>query len=156
MTIVISMTITAVATVYDCQIGKIPNFLTLPSMLFGVLYAFLVHGVENGLGRCILLLLLFLAGMLSLIGMGDLKLMMAIGALNGAVCLAFTTLIAALGVLLVDAVKHRPDFWTDIKAGIHSLFTLQFNYRLGTGRKVKFAPYLLCGLIGGVVLCSIF
>ena len=41
-------------------------------------------------------------------------------------CLAFTTLIAALGVLLVDVIKHRTDFWTDMKAEfgrcLHSSF----------------------------------
>ena len=156
ITIVISLVISVAATVYDCRTGRIPNLLTLPVALFGVLYAFLMYGVGIGIGRCILLLLLFLAGMLSLVGIGDLKLIMAIGALNGAVCLAFTTLIAALGVLLVDVIKHRTDFWTDMKAGIWSLFTQQFHQRLGTGRKVKYAPYLLCGLIGGIVLCSIF
>lgn len=122
----------------------------------GVTYAFVIYGVSAGLERCILISIIFLGGMLFLVGMGDLKLMMAIGALNGTLCLAVTTLLAAIGVLLIDRIKHRRYFWMDMKAGLRSILSMQFKSEFGTGRKVKFAPYLLCGLIGGIIACGIF
>lgn len=154
-TIAASVFVAVIATVCDCRTGRIPNLLTFPAMLSGLVYAFVQYGIGTGIERCVLLIILFLIGALSLVGMGDLKLMMALGALNGLQCLAVTVLIAALLLLSVEIVRHRKETWLDIKAGLHSLLTLRFESKLGTGRKTKFAPYLLCGLVGGVVLCSV-
>lgn len=154
-TIVVSVVVAVIATICDFQAGKIPNLLTFPAMAAGLVHAFACHGMGTGLERCFLLIILFLFGGLSLMGMGDLKLLMAFGTLNGALCLAITVFVAALLLLAVEVLRHRKETWLDIKAGLHSLLTLKFSSELGTGRKVKFAPYLLCGLIGGVIICSV-
>lgn len=151
-TVLVTLVITMTAAVTDSRFGKIPNLLTFPAILLGLLYAFFRFGPWIGFERILLLALLFLLGTLSLVGMGDLKLMMAIGALNGGLILAITAGIAALAVLIMDYINHRTKFWIDMRAGLRSLFTMHFEERDGTGRKVKFAPYLLFGFIGGVVV----
>lgn len=147
--------VAAAAALLDLKWGRIPNWLTFPAMLLGVLYIFWQYGTGTGVERCILLLALFLAGTLSIIGMGDLKLLMALGALNGGFCLAVTVLTAALLLLTVELIRHREETQKDIRAGFCSLFKFRFDSILGTGRKVKFAPYILCGLAGGVIICIV-
>lgn len=153
ITVTASLVVAATAAILDLKRGRIPNWLTFPAMLLGVLYIFWQYGAGMGAERCILLLALFLAGALSIIGMGDLKLLMALGALNGGVCLAVTVLTAALLLLTVELIRHREETQKDIRAGLYSIFKFQFDSSLGTGRKVKFAPYILYGLAGGVIIC---
>ncbi|MCI9553512.1 MAG: prepilin peptidase [Acutalibacter sp.] len=155
ITVIASLLVAAAAALLDLKWGRIPNWLTFPAMLLGVLYIFWQYGAGAGVERCILLLALFLTGTLSIIGMGDLKLLMALGALNGGFCLAVTALTAALLLLSVELIRHREETQKDIRAGICSLFKFRFDSSLGTGRKAKFAPYIFCGLAGGVIICIV-
>ena len=142
ITVAISLVIAALAAIWDIRTGKIPNFLTFPSMLFGTIYA-CAMGTETGLERILLLVVLFVIGSSNIFGMGDLKLIMAIGALNGIFCIGITVAFAAFMVII-------------IKAGYRSLSELKFDKRYGTERSVKFAPYLFVGLVIGVILCRFF
>ena len=47
-------------------------------------------------------------------------------------------------LLTVELIRHRKETQKDIRAGLYSIFKFQFDSSLGTGRKVKFAPYILC------------
>lgn len=150
-----SLVITAIAAICDFRTGKVPNFLTFPAMLFGVVYAYF-GGTGNGLERILLLIVLFVIGGIHIFGMGDLKLIMAIGALNGILCIGITVASAAILVIIVDSIRHRQEAWIDIKAGFRSLSELRFDKSYGTKRSVKFAPYLFVGLVIGVILCGFF
>lgn len=72
ITVTVSLVVAAAAAILDLKRGKIPNWLTFPAMLLGVLYIFWQYGAGMGVERCFLLLALLLAGTLSIIGMGDL------------------------------------------------------------------------------------
>lgn len=149
----ISLIVTAIAAVIDFKTGRIPNYLTFPSILFGVIYAYLLEP-GNGFERLLLLIILFVIGGFNIFGMGDLKLVMAIGALNGTLCLGITVALAAILVIVADLIRHRQNAWIDIHAGLKALSEFKFNRHYGTGRSVKFAPYLFIGLVIGVVLCG--
>lgn len=155
ITVAISLVIAALAAIWDIRTGKIPNFLTFPSMLFGTIYA-CAMGTETGLERILLLVVLFVIGSSNIFGMGDLKLIMAIGALNGIFCIGITVAFAAFMVIIMDVIRNRQKAWIDIKAGYRSLSELKFDKRYGTERSVKFAPYLFVGLVIGVILCRFF
>lgn len=155
ITIVISLVVAALAAIWDIRTRKIPNFLTFPAMLFGIIYA-CTMGTEIGLERILLLIVLFMIGASNLFGIGDLKLIMAIGALNGTLCMGITVAFAALLIIIWDAITHWREAWIDIKAGCRFIFTLNFDKSYGTQRSVKFAPYIFAGLIIGVLLCEFF
>lgn len=67
--------------VYDLKLRKIPNYMTLPFLLAGVIYTFLTYGIR-GFGysflNVLLVLVIFLYGFIkSYMGAGDIKLLLA-------------------------------------------------------------------------------
>ena len=87
------MLICAVAVVTDLRARRIPNWLTFPAILAGLVIntalppIFLdgvgwTAGLFSSLAGCLLLLLIFgFLGFINFVGMGDVKLMAAVGAL---------------------------------------------------------------------------
>lgn len=70
---------------FDAALMKVPNFLTFPSMLIGLgLCIYRGWWAELILRLVIMLILLFIVGPLGITGFGDLKLWMALVALQGA------------------------------------------------------------------------
>ena len=84
----------------DLVKGKIYNVVTFPIMVVGILYHFLINGPEGivfslfGIG--VALLLFFPLFAFKIMGAGDVKLLMAIGALEG---WKFTVSVAVLSFL---------------------------------------------------------
>lgn len=76
-----------VAALTDVQQGKIPNWLTYPSWVFGLTFAGLAAGwaglASAGAGWAIGFLPFFLLYLMGGMGGGDVKLMAAVGALKG-------------------------------------------------------------------------
>lgn len=121
----------AVATVTDLRARRIPNWLTVPAILGGLLInsvlpvlagASLVAGLLSSVVGCLLLLLTFgFLGAIRFVGMGDVKLMAAVGALlrwptalwalayvaiaGGAVAVLYTLVGGKLGAVLGNLVR---------------------------------------------------
>lgn len=106
---VLTILVTLVAIYMDVRYSKVLNFLTVPTMILGLI----INGVNRGwvglavslggifLGMCVFLLTSALFG--RILGGGDIKLLMAIGALQGPVFLGWTLLYTTLmgGVLAI-------------------------------------------------------
>ncbi len=101
------------AAASDIRFHKIPNWLTYPAMLAGILYHSMVNGLDGlflsitgaGVGIAVLLVLYLMGGM----GAGDVKLMGAIGGLLG-----------PKGVFAAF-------IFTALTGGIYTLFFLAFH-----------------------------
>jgi prepilin peptidase CpaA len=103
------------AAFFDLRERRIPNLLTGPTLLFGLLLHGLVEGWSRGLASAggaalvagLLFLVFFLAGGM---GAGDVKLMAAVGAVVGMGSLEpvtmLTVLLGAAAALLLSA-RHR-------------------------------------------------
>jgi prepilin peptidase CpaA len=110
---ILLISILIVAAVIDIRVKKIPNLITFPTMVFGLVY----YGVTNGwdgllfslgglaLGITIFFILYLMGGM----GAGDVKLMGAVGAIIG-----------SKGILLTA-------FFSAIVGGVYALIVLIFN-----------------------------
>lgn len=130
-----------ISIVTDVRTKKIPNLLTFPAMLMGLI----IHGARGGwpglaqglwglfLGTALLYIPFALGGM----GAGDVKLLGAVGALQGAdfVLRAFLASALAGGALAVAALLWRRQLWASIcwcGPALKALF-----WRLATGGKLK-------------------
>lgn len=108
---------TAVAAIFDLRTKRIPNYLTVPAAVLGLLYhSFAPDGWGIGLslaGFGIGFSLLLLPWLLGGGGMGDVKLLGALGAWLGPVLMlvAFGTSVvfAAIGAAIVITVKLTTD-----------------------------------------------
>ena len=90
----------ALAVFFDISRKKIPNLLTLPSILLGLIIYFLSGGLQGLLsgfaGLTVGIALFFIPFALGGMGGGDVKLMGAIGALKGVEFILYTALYTAL------------------------------------------------------------
>jgi len=126
-----------VAAVIDIRVQKIPNLITFPTMILGLVY----YGVTNGwdgllfslgglaLGIAIFFILYMMGGM----GAGDVKLMGAVGAIIGSKGILLTALFSALVggvyalIILMFNIKYLKDLIKRSYKMIKSfVFTKQF------------------------------
>jgi len=110
------MFLLAVALYFDLKESRIPNWLTMPAMGFGLLLAG-AHGLfalrASFLGLIIGAAILFVFFAFGGIGGGDVKLMGAVGAFLGShhiqAAVVYTSIVGAALTLLI--LVWRPDFW---------------------------------------------
>lgn len=126
--------LSALAVYFDLVRHKIPNFLTFPAMLLGLLY----HALSGGwsglwfslagllLGAALLLVPFTLGGM----GAGDVKFLAAVGALQGAGFVAAATLLAALigGAAALLSLLRRRRLWITLRRMVLALLHRFFNF----------------------------
>jgi prepilin peptidase CpaA len=140
------------AAVYtDLRSRRIPNAFTLPAAAAGLGLNLLWHGMEGlgyaALGWIVGVGLLLVPFMLRGIGAGDVKLLAAVGALQGPVFVFFTALYGALiGGVLATVMLQRSG---SLGAAVQSLVLLRFLPRpvgqvITTGR-MPYAPAIALG-----------
>jgi len=106
--------IAAAACWCDVRTRRIPNRLTFPAALIGIIVATIAHGgggaVSSAAGALVGLAIFFPLFLLRGLGAGDVKLMAALGGWVGASMIfgvAFYTCLAGGVLALVLVVKHR-------------------------------------------------
>jgi prepilin peptidase CpaA len=109
--IILTVIILIVAAGWDIKTGTIPNFITIPAVIAGLLLSVVYYGGFLGLkesffGAGLGLLLLVIPFILGGIGGGDVKLMAAIGALNGWEFVLYAFLYSAVvGGIMAAAIS---------------------------------------------------
>jgi prepilin peptidase CpaA len=154
VTIFLSVLLIASAII-DLKTQKIPNLLTLPSMLIALGYHSTLNGLDGllfsaggiGVGIGLLIIPYLMGGM----GAGDAKLMGAIGGLLGAKAVLFTFfLTAAVGGVyaLVLVVIYRSNFGGFFRKQFDTLvnFILMQKYIPDIEESQKSRPKLCYGL----------
>lgn len=137
-----------ITTLTDLLNRQIPNILTMPSIALGLLLTAVCK--EDVLFVLVVLAILFFVGMLGVFGSGDLKLIMAVTTLCGVMPMLVSVGIASLGILLTELLFRPREAADAIKDGLCILTgKKQPNSQ---GRKVPFAPCLLCGYIMWITL----
>ncbi|HWI54228.1 MAG TPA: A24 family peptidase [Desulfobacteria bacterium] len=111
--IYLTLFIVSLAAVIDLRIRRIPNVLTMPAIAFGIILNTYNSGLGGGVnalagftsGILVLLIPFILGGM----GAGDVKLLAAIGALNGTQFVLQASLYSALsgGVIALIVAAAR-------------------------------------------------
>jgi prepilin peptidase CpaA len=107
-----TLVLTVVAGLLDWRSRRIPNWLTVPSFLFGVILHAVLSGWRGALfaveGATLALALLLVPVLMRLLGAGDWKLMGAVGAFTGPVMFLFVLLASVLisGVAAVAYMSY--------------------------------------------------
>jgi prepilin peptidase CpaA len=158
------LSILTIASLTDLQHQKIPNILTIPAMLFGIINNFLISSIDGltfsieglllGIG---LLLIFYISGMM---GAGDVKLMGAVGSIVGPyeVFQAFLFTAFAGGAYAMIVLAVHGQLFTFLKRVGHSLHLSIMNRRLtmipNNGEKAPLLCYGIAIAVGTAI--SIF
>lgn len=142
LTLLCSFVALAVAAYFDIKSFRIPNKLTFPVMTVGLILSVFLSPAET-LRRAAAIILLFFFGMLHLMGMGDLKLCMAITALRGWQEMLYMILGACVSMLLYCVLKNPKKSFYEIKAAFICMFWRMPP--IGGGQQYPFSVFLLVG-----------
>lgn len=118
--LILATAVASVAVFTDLRDGRVYNWLTFPAMLLGWLLNLYLHGL-SGLGYSLaatfLGILLYLpGGVFGLIGMGDVKLLGALGAIGGSnyvfTIFLYSSVLGIPHALLVQLLNYGTNaFW---------------------------------------------
>jgi prepilin peptidase CpaA len=120
-----------VGAVYDVRSRKIPNFITLPALLFGMILHFSVGGwrqLASATAAAIICGLVFLIFYLSGgMGAGDVKLITAVGCVAGlsliGPLLLWTSIIGGVMAIALALYQNR------LKETMHNMVTLASHHK---------------------------
>ena len=117
----ILLVILTISLYTDIKSRKILNVITMPSILFGIVYYTVILGKEgflfSGKGFFVGLVVLLIPYLLGGMGAGDVKLMAAIGALTGPVFVFYSFIYTALvgGVIALILIMKRDGIVFSVK-----------------------------------------
>lgn len=158
---IITLSVLMLATIWDLKTRRIPNFITLPTIILGLIintYYQGLGGAKNSLlGLLLGVVLLILPFALRGMGAGDVKLLAAVGALNGPSFVLYTFLYGAIagGILALFYALLRGRLLQVIKNLKTTFLGIALNVRAEGSSVVvtsglKF-PYGIAFLIGSVI-----
>ncbi len=163
-----SLLCATIGAVYDVRSGRIPNFITLPAIVFGLLlhavfggWWQLVTAAAGGLICGLIFFFFYLAGGM---GGGDVKLITAAGCIAGLPLIGHLLILTALagGVMAIGLALYR----RQLVETCHNMHTLVVHHRtmgltphpqfnIGNDRTLRL-PYALAIATGsGLSLCLV-
>jgi prepilin peptidase CpaA len=112
---ILTLVLTATAALLDWRSRRIPNWLTVPSFLLGIILHAVLGGWQGALfaveGAALALALLLVPVLMRLLGAGDWKLMGAVGAFTGPGMFLFvllaSVLISGVVAIVYTVQMHR-------------------------------------------------
>jgi len=137
------------ATIFDCRTMKIPNAISFPFMGFGLIWNVLFNR-EDWWVNLIAFVIIFLFGSLRLMGLGDIKMLMAMSLISGWFCIILTVLFSCVLFVSVQLIFHFKETWFTINSTLYYAKTNSFKAikesTIGSKKK-SFFIYILFGYI---------
>lgn len=155
--LIVGLLFLAVAAVWDARTRTIPNRLTFPFIIIGLVFTCLT-APEDLLIKAVFLAALFLFGMSGLIGLGDIKLVMGLGVLDRPEIALCSVAIASLLLLAGHFIRRPSGPPLRLRNGFIYLLLKTPAPQRTRDNSVPFAPYLLAAYIllqGGILLWNI-
>lgn len=139
-----------ICAVTDIRKHKIYNFVTFPLIIFG-----LIFGPDVLYVRILWVLFLFILGMFSIIGLGDIKLWMGMGTVMGVLNACYSMMAACIffiAILSIFDKKDRMIIYTHLK----NIMLNQKPHMITDEKPKPFAPYMLAGFCAYNVIYFFF
>lgn len=145
----------AVAAWVDVKTRRIPNALTMPILSFCFISATMEAVNSLQFVKLLFLIVCFFIGMLPGLGLGDIKLIMCVGAITSPFWVMIETAIASILVLVVLAIRNPASAFVKLQRGIQNPFPVHQNIPKKADNSVPFALYLFAAYIlveGGKII----
>ena len=142
-----TMVVLVLSACWDYQTHRIPNFITFPALIIGLVTTPYFNSYAEIAPRLIFILILFVLGGLCIMGLGDIKLLMGVAAFQGVLATLIALTIAEVMIIMRQLIKNPKSGIEDIKTGLLVL-NLRDASLIDKAKTVSFAPYLLTGFIG--------
>ena len=136
------------ASYYDVKKRVIPNWITLGASLLGVILLIIGWNKVNFFILIPTIFLLLLGGYINFIGMGDVKLLIALSVLTSPYIMMLTLCLGALSSIIFYYFNKEKR--QEIKVGLIKIINLK-DFTL-EGTKIPFAPFLTIGYILTIIL----
>ena len=151
-------TIVAISVVTDARRGKIHNVVTVPGAIIGIVLKAVEYGLEgqvlSGIAESILGIAVGLGMFVfsslfgRILGGGDIKLLMAIGAIQGPVFLLWTIVYMALigGVMAILITLWHKDFLASLRrlsSGLSMRMLAKVPIDVGESKRPARLPYAI-------------
>lgn len=144
----------SVSSVYDMKYRRVPNTVTFPMMLAGLLLTCVMelHLLPYKLlyASC-----LFFFGMTGLLGLGDIKLLIGLGTVWKPEYALFCAALASLFIFLHHILRRRTELGSLFQKSCLCLLHLRPTQERNSDNSAPFAPYLFLAYIliqGGFLL----
>ena len=144
----------AISSLYDLKYRKVPNVVTIPLILCGLLLTCLTElpmlPYKLFYAAC-----LFFFGMTGLLGLGDIKLLIGLGAVWVPEYALLSAALASLFIFLHHIIRRRIELPSLLKRSGLCLLHMRPTQERSSYNSVPFAPYLLFSYIliqGGLLL----
>lgn len=150
VSVIFTIMILVVSAASDLLYRKVYNIVTFPSMLVGLLLSRFPFSA-NSYYRLLWMVIFFFLGQTRLMGMGDLKLCMAVIALRGIEEASLMLLAGAIFMLLYCFWTDRPNTILMLKDTYSTIFySTPVIKRLD--KQYPFAVFLACGYIAAILI----
>lgn len=140
------------ASFFDLKTNKIPNWITFPSIIGGIVFSVFFH--QDWLWQIGFVIGAFFFGMTGLLGLGDIKLLMALYAWNNITSASQAFLAASILVIIAGEILSRGNSRRGIQLA-HTIYLTRSMPQDKSGIAIPFAPFLFVGynlVLRGVTL----
>lgn len=145
--LVLSLLLLAPATYWDIKEKRVPNFIAFPGMVAGlgmlVLKCIYYGSLRIGISNLVLFVLLFLFGMTGLLGLGDIKLLMALALVNDPITLLIGIALACILIVVIQVIKKGNQILPKIWGGFGMILTKKLVPVAKNDDAIPFVPYFL-------------
>jgi prepilin peptidase CpaA len=147
-----AITLLIILCVFDIKTKKIPNKIVFAGIGVSIIL-FVVSGIchfnnSNYWERLLLFVGIFFFGMTNWIGLGDIKLLMALSLITHPIYLCATVAIAAIFMMLYAIIKNPINTFTKIQFSLLNVYYRRIpSISKDNAETIPFVPFLLVGYI---------
>ena len=139
------------AGIIDVKTRKIPNYITFPAFGIGIVLTFFINGIYSLIPVLLFTVFMFGISIFGIMGLGDVKLLIAESSLVGVFNALLTLSIGSIAVVVIYFLTKPKMMESEVRLGLINLSTGNWK-GVFDGKTIPMAPFLLIGFIGATII----